>query len=89
MNQLAGEIYERVRDVVARTFGIERACITPEAGVGILEEWDSLGHLVLMLEVEREFNVRFTADEIGAPQNVTEMCELLGALTRRLGHGGP
>jgi acyl carrier protein len=69
--------FERVRNVVARTFKVSPEIVTQEASLGQLPGWDSFGHLTLMMEVEQEFSVRFPTDAINRPKNVREICDLL------------
>jgi len=71
------ELFEKVKNVAARTFKISPEIVTPQAALGQLPGWDSLGHLALMMEVEREFAVRFQTDKINRPVNIGEICELL------------
>jgi acyl carrier protein len=38
-----------------------------------LDEWDSINHISLVVEIESEFQVTFTANEIRSFKNVGEM----------------
>jgi len=69
--------FERLRSVVARTFKVSPENVTPQASFGQLPGWDSLGHLTLMMEVEREFSVRFPTEKINSPKNAGEIYDLL------------
>lgn len=42
-----------------------------------LDEWDSLSHITLVLAVEREFNTKLKAAEVGSLANVGAMIQLL------------
>ena len=48
---------ERIKRVMARTFDIPIADIGDDAEINSLPNWDSLGHMLLMLELEAEFGV--------------------------------
>jgi acyl carrier protein len=77
MNATQNELFEKVRMVVARTFKVSPDTVTPQASLGQLPGWDSFGHLTLMMEIEKEFGVRFPTDKINQPRNMAEICELL------------
>ena len=42
-----------------------------------MEEWDSIFHISLVLAVEKEFDLRLSAAEIGSLENVGAMITLL------------
>jgi acyl carrier protein len=42
-----------------------------------VEEWDSLSHIMLVVEIEKKFNIRFTAMEVQKFKNVGEMCDAI------------
>ena len=74
------QLIDRVRNVAARTFKHRAEEIAAGAGMGSLEGWDSLGHLILMMEIEKEFKVRFSTVQIGQPKSVAEICQLLQSM---------
>ena len=48
---------DRVKDVMARIFGVPAHNLSDHASINEVPEWDSLRHLELMLELETEFAV--------------------------------
>lgn len=42
-----------------------------------IDDWDSLTHIQLILEIEKAFQVKFTLEEITKTQNVGEFINLL------------
>lgn len=44
-----------------------------------VEGWDSLGHVRLMVAVERAFGVTFTTDEIGDVERLGDIVDLIVA----------
>ena len=49
--------------VVARALGVPSSRISIESSNQNLEEWDSLGHITLLLELEAEYGTSFSAEE--------------------------
>ena len=41
--------------------------------------WDSFNHVNLIINIEEEFNVRFSNDEVGGMQNVGNLKSLLAS----------
>jgi acyl carrier protein len=44
-----------------------------------VDEWDSLSHIRLIVSIEKEFQVHFSAAEIGGLKNVGGMVDLIEA----------
>lgn len=42
-----------------------------------IEEWDSINHITLMMEIENKMNIKFTASEMHSLQNIGELCILI------------
>ena len=55
---------ERIKHVMARTFDIPISDIADDAQINGIANWDSLGHMLLMLELEAEFGVSISTDDI-------------------------
>jgi acyl carrier protein len=68
VNQLFIEVLENPGIVIGRE--------TTSADV---PEWDSLNHIMLVIEIEKRFNIRFASSEVGGFRNVGEMCEVIRA----------
>ena len=64
-------------DGVFRDVFEEPVTLSPELTAKDVDEWDSLTHLRLMLTVEKVFNVKFSASEIGNLKNVGELARLI------------
>ncbi len=42
-----------------------------------IEDWDSLTHMQLIVEIEKDFNIRFTTAEVKKAANVGEFIQLI------------
>lgn len=60
------DVQPRLRRVISAVFGVEESTVTPNDSPHTVAEWDSVGHLQLMLALEEEFGVRFEADEFAS-----------------------
>lgn len=65
-----------------RTFDSDSIVLRDEMTAADVPGWDSLAHITLIMDIEEEFNLRFTVDDIADLKNVGEMIEML---QRKLG----
>ncbi|MEX1248199.1 MAG: acyl carrier protein [Anaerolineales bacterium] len=57
-------LFEDLRSLLAETFKMDPAEIGPEAQLGELPQWDSMGHMDLMVGLETRFGVEINAENI-------------------------
>ena len=50
---------------------------TPELTAEDVDEWDSLSHIRLVLAIERQFGLKFSAAEVSRLKNVGEFVALI------------
>jgi acyl carrier protein len=77
MTMETGEIYKKLNTVFEDVFDDDTIVVRPELSADDVDGWDSLTHIRLMLTVERTFNVKFSASEIGKLKNVEDLAELI------------
>lgn len=56
--------FERLQALFVDTFGVSAQEIGPRLEFGDLPQWDSMGHMDLMLGLESEFGVAINAETI-------------------------
>lgn len=56
--------FSRVQEQIALMFGVPPEQITRDTSQGDIPEWDSVGHLNLMLAIEDTFNITLEIDHI-------------------------
>jgi acyl carrier protein len=67
----------RVQSLVAEAIQAPLELVTPELAFGDLPQWDSLGHMEVMLRLEEQFGVDIDADVIARLVSVPEICKYL------------
>jgi acyl carrier protein len=64
-------------DCFVRTFAIERDLVTRELAYQSIPQWDSVGHMALVVEIENTFNVTLDTDDIIGMSDVSKALEIL------------
>jgi len=72
-----GEIYKKLNTVFEDVFDDDSIVVRPELSADDVDGWDSLTHIRLILTVEKAFNVKFSASEIGKLKNVGGLADLI------------
>lgn len=58
------ELRDEIVTLLASVLGVPAEDIPPEAAPGIIEKWDSLKHMTLIVTLEEEFDIRFSDDQL-------------------------
>ena len=74
MNQ--SEIIANMADIFDEVFEYEGP-LAADTTSDAVEEWDSLGHIRLVLAVESKFGVRFQPSEVVGLKNLGELADLV------------
>jgi acyl carrier protein len=82
-------ILAELQTVFRRVFDDDHLEVTPATTAIDVNGWDSMAHINLIVTVEKQFGVRFTAAELGAmqgpDQNVGKLIELIAAKSNGAG----
>ncbi len=57
-------IDNKLREIFVTALGIEAANITDELTYGSIPEWDSTAHMVLIAEIETQYDIMLDTDDI-------------------------
>ncbi len=71
------EILKKITEIARDVFDNDEVELTEQTTAADVEEWDSLSHLSLISDIEREFGIRFTLSEISGSKNVGEFIDAL------------
>jgi acyl carrier protein len=74
---MSGMNINDLKTVIASTFEVPEDQITNDCSSGKIPQWDSIGHLNLILALEERFKISFTVDEIMALRDVTAIWTVL------------
>lgn len=69
------EVLKDLTEIFVETLDEEDLSLSPETTAKEVEGWDSLSHVMLVVEIEKHFNIRFTSKEIQTWKNVGELAE--------------
>ncbi len=70
-------IKEQLNKIFQDVFDDEEINIFDEMTASDIDEWDSLTHIMLVVAIEKEFDIRLNAAEIGKLDNVGKMIDIL------------
>ena len=76
--QLSPDLDAAIREVLAKTFGLDAAAIPDTTSNQTVAAWDSLGHIGLVIALEQRFGVNIDAQHIASMQSFARIREVLG-----------
>ena len=71
------EMLSKVIDICKDVFENEELKLTEKSCAVDVEEWDSLTHLSIISDLENEFEISFTLDEISNAKNIGELVDAI------------
>jgi acyl carrier protein len=77
ISELKGKKMDRLIDCFVTTFGINRDQITPKLAYQSIPEWDSVGHMALVAEIECTFDIRLDTDDIIGMSDVARAIQIV------------
>ncbi|MEN8242329.1 MAG: acyl carrier protein [Chloroflexota bacterium] len=58
------ELTESIQQALAQALNVDPSEIGPETQFGDLPQWDSMGHMEVLVELEKNFGVEISAETI-------------------------
>ncbi len=71
---------DKLHQCFSRALGLPLERVTDDLAYNTIKEWDSVGHMALVVELESEFGVMFDTDDILGMSSVGKAREILGRL---------
>nr|WP_321377686.1 acyl carrier protein [uncultured Bacteroides sp.] len=66
-------IEEKVKEIVSKICEIDTIEVNDDSSIGKYPQWDSVGHLAILSEVEEAFNINFEAEEMMEIEKVDDI----------------
>ncbi len=73
MDGIGNQVLPRIDEVFRHVLGTDGLAVSDDTSPDDVAAWDSVGHLAVVAAVEREFGVRFTADEVLTIETVGDL----------------
>jgi len=64
---------KKLYDIISKVFSVQISEINDESSSETIESWDSFNGLILVDELESNFNIKFTVSEIIDVKNVKDI----------------
>jgi len=68
---------EKLKKIMNVVFRIPEDRISDEAKMSDIPGWDSLSHMNLIVEIEREYEIQLSGDDIAEMQSIPKIVEIL------------
>lgn len=72
---------ERFLSAVSSALGVDVSSLSINLSKDDISEWDSLGHLKLLLGLEEEFGIQFSMEEAGTLSSLQDIFNLIKTRT--------
>jgi citrate synthase len=67
----------QVQDLLTKSLRVPADQITPELAFGDLPQWDSMGHMEVMMALEAQYGIEINAETIGALTSISAICSYI------------
>lgn len=70
-------IFDDLQEIFRDIFDDDELELTPETNADDIDDWDSLTHMQLIVQIEKKYNIKFSTAEIKKAANVGEFVEII------------
>ena len=75
-------IEAKVKEIIAKILNVSADDIEDDTAIGDIAEWDSLHHIQIISEIEKEFGFQFTPDVM---LDLEDVSDIVSATEKRAG----
>ena len=73
------KLVERLTKIFQKTFSDDSILLVNELTANDVNDWDSLTHMILISEIEQDFNIKFKLKELNKMKNVGVLIEIIAS----------
>ena len=74
---MSDNVFEAVVEIMSMLFGVDRDSLTLDSSMDTIEQWDSLQHINVIVDVEQRFGIFLSPDEVMELNNVRSIVDLV------------
>jgi len=71
------EVIEKLEKIFKKVFYDETIVLSKEMTASDVDNWNSLNHMILVSEIEKDFSIKFKLKELNKMHNVGDMVDLI------------
>jgi acyl carrier protein len=71
------EVLQKLNDIFRDLFELPELELNPSMSAADIDEWDSVNHVMLVVEIERQFKVKFHTAEVEEMKNVGDLVHMI------------
>lgn len=75
------ELEKKVIKIIAESLEVSEDQFTEDTAIGDIPEWNSLGHIVIISSLEKEFSINFDPEII---MDLEDVSDIVAAIEERL-----
>lgn len=75
------ELEKKVIKIIAESLEVSEDQISEDTAIGDIPEWNSLGHIVIISSLEKEFSINFDPEII---MDLEDVSDIVAAIEERL-----
>ena len=67
---------QKIIEIIARILEVDIEEIEMDTAIGDLPEWDSLHHLQIIVELQKEFDIKYSQEDLAELEDVSDLVAL-------------
>jgi len=71
------EVMDQLTTIFRKVFSNDSLVLKDELTANDVDQWDSLSHMILITEIEKDFSIKFKLKELNKMRNVGNMIEMI------------